>query len=225
MACTYSDMTQKSDMPAATGLGRGQFGLKHLFGLTTIAAGAAALVAWFGPGTLLTSGAVLLAWLNWCGLFDRLQRGNRQTMILWCAWALFLISFALPSMVAFGPILGWGAAWFVLTAPVDAVHEGKNLNLSILWFLWMNSANLLGALLPVIVWRVGRGHGQWLGLAFCLAMLSTGTVLWGNAMLVGYYVWCASFLVALVALPVKTKTFLAMLAAVALWAAVAAWNR
>jgi hypothetical protein len=217
-------MTQEPDMPTAAGLGRGQFGLIHLFGLTTIAAGAAALVGWFGPGTLLTSGGVLLAWLNWCGLFERLQSGARQATTLWCAWALFMISFALPSITLYGPVLGWGAAWFALTVPVDAVREAKNLDLSLLWVLWLDAANLLGALLPLLIWRIGRGLGLWLAFAFCLALVSTGTVLWGNAMLVGYYVWCNSFLMALVALPVKTKTLQAMLAAVALWAAVVAWN-
>ncbi|HZL91799.1 MAG TPA: hypothetical protein VFB96_25740 [Pirellulaceae bacterium] len=217
-------MMQKADMPAAAGLSRGQFGLAHLFGLTTIAAGAAALVAWFGPGTLLTSGCVLVAWLNLCGLFNRLHSGTRQATMLWCAWAIFLISFALPSIAVLGPVLGWGAAWVVLMAPVDMLRGVRGFDFSFLWCLWMDAANLLGVLLPVLVWRVGRGQGQWLGSAFCLAMVSTGTVLWDNAMLVGYYVWCASFLMALVALPVKTKTFLAMLAAVALWAAVVAWN-
>lgn len=218
-------MSQDAEMPADSALSRGQFGLKHLFGLTTIAAGAAALVAWFGPGTLLTSVCVLVAWLNLCGLFNRLQSGTRQATSLWCAWAIFLISFALPSMNVFGPVLGWGAAWFVLLAPVDALRGEKQVVPALLWFLWMDAANLLGGLLPVLVWRIGRGQGQWLGTAFCLAMVSTGTVLWDNAMLVGYFVWCGSFLLALAALPMRTKTFLAMLGAVGLIVAVAAWYR
>jgi hypothetical protein len=218
-------MMQKADMPAAAGLSRGQFGLAHLFGLTTIAAGAAALVAWFGPGTLLTSACVLVAWLNLCGMFNRLHSGTRQATMLWCAWAMFLISFALPSIAVLGPVLGWGAAWFALTAPVEALRDAKRIEPELLWFLWMDAANLLGALLPVLVWRVGRGRGEWLGSAFCLAMVSTGTVLWSNAMLVGYYVWCGSFLLALAALPLRTKTFVAMLGAVALIVAVDAWYR
>ena len=84
-----------------------QFGLRHLFGLTTISAIAAWLVAGYGPGTLVTSVGLLIAWLNQCGAFESLQSGRRQSVLLWLAWATFLVSLALPSIQVFGPVYGY----------------------------------------------------------------------------------------------------------------------
>jgi hypothetical protein len=192
--------------------GQLQFGIKHLFGLMTWAALASALVAWWGPGTLLTSGGLLAAWLNHCGVFARIQQGRYRAAVLWAAWAMFLASLALPSVVVFDPVMGWVAAWFALQLSFSAALEGKFAEPGFSYYLVLNAANLLALLLPLLVWRQSRGGGQWLGAALCLAMIAPWMVLWTDAMLVGYYLWCASFLVALSAIRVSRGTLLGMLA-------------
>src|SRR4051794_20413116 len=85
-----------------------QFGLQHLFALTTLAAIAAGLAVTIGPRTLMASAGIVLAWLNLCGAFHEVQHGRRQRFLLWSAWGAFLVSFALPAMRVFGPVYGWG---------------------------------------------------------------------------------------------------------------------
>src|SRR4051812_8459860 len=86
---------------ASPGYGKWQFALRHLFGLTTISAIAAALVAAYGPRTLLASGGLFIAWLNQCGAFESVQDGRRRRAVLWLAWGTFLVSLALPSLRVF----------------------------------------------------------------------------------------------------------------------------
>src|SRR4029079_16977475 len=119
-----------------------QFQLRHLFGLTTIAAIGAALVAAYGAGTLLTSVGLLIAWLNQSGAFEHLQTGRRQIALAWLAWATFLVSLALPSVRVFGPVLGFWAAWFAIVLPIDSVRKGEPIKPGLAVFLAINIANL-----------------------------------------------------------------------------------
>jgi hypothetical protein len=59
-----------------------QFQLRHIFGLTTIAAVAAALVAARGPGTVVACIGICIAWLNWCGAFrgPGVHAGSRRVV-------------------------------------------------------------------------------------------------------------------------------------------------
>jgi hypothetical protein len=180
---------------------RWQFDLAHLFGLTTLAAIAAALLVSVGPGALMTSAGLLVAWLNACGLFYRFQRGRQQTALLWAAWASFLVSLALPVGELWKALYGYQAAGiFLLFAP---------------WSPW-SVANILMAFLPLIVWRINRGQGQWLSVVLCVTMASAWSVCWSSSswslsMSPGYYVWCASFFLALLALPVRHWMLAAMI--------------
>src|SRR5262245_37846915 len=167
-----------------------QFRLSHLFGLMTLSAVAAAVAAAFGPGSLMLSGGLTVAWLNWCGLFQPVQTGNRQTVLLIVAWTIFLASLALPSMRVFGPVLGWNAAWFVLLTPFQALYKGEANHLTLYWFLGLDLANQLALMLPLLIWRLRRGQGQWLSALLCVAMVAVWIVGWdGSSMLLGYYVW------------------------------------
>lgn len=200
-----------------------QFRLVHLFVLTTLSAVAAACFTAWGVGTLPMSVGLIAAWLNACGAFRAVQRGRRQAVLLWIAWVVYLLSLALPCMQIFSsPIRGWEAAWAVLGLPLNAVTEGKGLGLlgllhspGGLWYLLLNLANLLAVSLPLLIWRLRRGGGQWLALALCLAATGPWSVAWDGSMGVGYYVWCASFLIAVVALPLN-RWQLAGMAAMAL---------
>ncbi|HUE74062.1 MAG TPA: hypothetical protein VMP01_24490 [Pirellulaceae bacterium] len=202
-----------------------QFRLKHLFAAMTYAALASAFVAWCGPGTLMVTGGLGIAILNHCGAFTRLQSGRMQLTLLWGAWFVFLISLLLPALSVFGPIYGWGAAWYALTGPLAVVSEGGRIvDFALPWFLLMDLANLLAAALPLIIWRLAREGGQWLSAALCVAMVSTWFVVWDSGMLVGYFVWCGSFFLALVALPVRRWTLIAMLALAVIMGVIAEWN-
>jgi hypothetical protein len=206
-----------------------QFRLWHLFGLTTQAAVAAAVAGRLGLGTLVASGGIILAWLNWCGAFGWLQTSRRQAALLWLAWAMFLVSLFLPAIIVFGPVAGWQAAWIVIgtlwefpkgiweanvqsEAPITA--KGVFLATCLIgWFVLMNLANLLAAGLPLLVWRLCRGGGRVYGALLAVAMVGPWLMSKdAHGLLVGYYVWAGSFLVALLALPIDRAAFAGMLA-------------
>ena len=189
---------------------RWQFKLQHLFGLTTIAAIGAALLARWGWGTLLTSAGFLIAWLNLCGAFAGFQKEPRQIILLCLAWGMFLLSLALPSLTIFGPVYGYGAAWIAMMAPLDAVKD-EAFHRHMFWYLTVDVANLSAALLPLLIWRLRCGRGRWSAMVHCVSLVATPFPFWDTPMLVGYYVWCASFLLALIAIPIGPRTFAAML--------------
>jgi len=223
-------MNQHTDQPPPSNSEkwqRWQFGLAHLFGFMTWASVASALMAVCGPGTLTVSSGLLMAWLNYTGAFASLQRGRRQAALLWAAWGLFLVSLALPSMPpVFGTssIYGYEAAYFVLGAPLNVWNRGSVVDLSIPWFLLMDAANLLMLVTPLLIWRITRGCGQWLGASLCVALVSTWIVTWDGAMLFGYFVWVASMLLVLVALPVRLKTLVAMVVTAAALVVMLQWD-
>src|SRR5262245_21501359 len=189
-----------------------QFRLWHLFALTTIAAVAAAFAVYFGPGTLVLSVGLIIAWLNVCGLFQVVQHGRKQAVVLWLAWLAFLVSLALPSVQVMKPVSGAWAAWFVIAMPVESVLKNREIRLSWIIFLGVNIANSLMVLLPLLIWRKSRGLGQWLTSALCIAMPAVWCIACNpKGLLVGYFVWSASFGLALIALPIRWPVFAAML--------------
>ena len=149
-------------------------------------------------------------------------------MLLWLAWGLFAVSFALPSIKIFGPVFGWNAAWAAIALPWEELSSGRleASRLPVLaWLALLDLANLLAGCLPLLIWRFARGGGRILSSLLAVAMV--GPWLAGSnpeGMLVGYYVWSASFSVALIALPIGLRTFAGMLT-VALLAYIAAlWH-
>lgn len=205
---------------------RWQFGLKDLFGLMTYAAAALGLVVWFGPGTLITSLGFLIAILNVRGAFARWQRARTQWTLLLVAWTTFLVSLVLPCAWGWSEyVWGWQAAWVYLAAPIGSLWD-QTVEVSWpewLWVITLNAANLLMAGLPILLWRLGRQRGQWYAATLCVVMPVVWVINWEFKLLVGYYVWCASFQLALVALPIRWRTFLAMLAFGLLQVALARW--
>jgi len=194
-----------------------QFQLWHLFGLTTIAAVAAALVARYGAGTLLTSVGLLVAWLNACGAFEHVQTGRRQAAIVWLAWSTFLASLALPSIRVFGPVLGFWAAWYAIFLPVEVIRRHEELKPGLLVFAAINIANLLILVLPITLWPLPRKYMHPLLPVLCIVMVAPWCFSWKEPMLVGYYVWCASFIVAFIAIPIRTWVLIAMIVAAVLF--------
>jgi len=190
-----------------------QFRLRHLFGLTTLSAIAAAIAACFGPGTLFTSGGIILAWMNWCGGFRIVQSGRRQLLTLGLAWITFLVSLALPSLRIFSTVYGWGAAWLAWTLPAEAISKGEIHVLPLLWFGSMDLANLFAISLPFLVWRLSVSRGQYLSAVFVLCMIGPWVTGADLNMQIGYHVWVSSFYVALTALPVRSWTLASMVCA------------
>jgi hypothetical protein len=205
---------------------RWQFGIAHLLGVMTWACVAAALVAGFGPGTLMMSAGLLLAWLNYCGAFASLQSGRRQTAVLWTAWGLFLVSLALPCLGAFGMVLGYAAAWFVLSGPFMALSRGEWQHPQLLLLIHLSAANVLILCTPFLIWRLRSGRGQGLSATLCLAMIGPWSIIWDSpGLLVGYFVWCASFGLALVALPVRRGVLVAMVVTAVAIGVMIEWNQ
>jgi len=194
-----------------------QFQLWHLFGLTTIAAVAAALVARYGAGTLLTSVGLLVAWLNACGAFEHVQTGHRRPTLVWLAWSTFLASLTLPSIRVFGPVLGFWAAWYAIFLPVEVIRRHEELKPGLILFAAINMANLLILVLPILLWPLPRKYMHPLLPVLCIVMVAPWCFSWKEPMLVGYYVWCASFIIALIAIPIRTWILIAMVAAAVLF--------
>jgi hypothetical protein len=203
-----------------------QFRLTHLFVLTTISAVAAALASAYGPGTLVLSLGILVAWLNLCGAFQSLQRGHQKAVTLWLAWTMFLISLGLPSIKVSGPVYGLWAAWFAYALPAESLLKLEPFRPALIVYFFINLANVLMLLMPLIIWRQSRERGQWLGVALCVAMPSVWCVAWSpKGLLVGYFVWCASYYVALLAIPVRLSLFVAMLGVAAVLSSIVLrWN-
>ena len=187
-----------------------QFRLSHLFELMTLSALAAAIAGACGLGTLLLFAGGALAWANWRGGLQPLQSGQWQMILLGLAWNLFLISLILPSVHVFGPVAGWGAAWWALISTLDAIRKGEFAEPALLLHLGINLANLLMALMPAMMWRIRHGRGQWMSAALCVAMVVPWCVGVSTPMLPGYYVWCAAFYLAPCALPIRAGSFAAM---------------
>jgi len=197
---------------AATKATSWQFGLKHLFGLTTLAAIAAAIFSAVGAGTLVLSLGLILAWLNYCGLFASLQTGRKQLVLLGTAWATFLLSLLLPSVKVFGPVNGASAAWIVLLAPYEALRRAPTEAWSAFLYVVIDMANALMLALPVLIGLLRRNRGHATSATLCSAMVGAWAVGWGEGreMLVGYYVWCLSMMLALVAVPLRIQTLAMM---------------
>ena len=209
-----NELLRSSAEPATTArlARRWQFRLRHVFSLTTFAAIAAALVRIRGLGTLVVSAGLVLVWLNWLGAFDRFHQGRPRMIVLSLAWLTFLISLALPSIEVFGPINGGMAAWLAITLPWYAIMEGKPPLHAMFVYMGIDVANVLMLLLPLLMWRLSRGRGQALSAALCIAMVAPWCVSGGDVggVLIGYYVWTASFGMAALGLRISTRLLVLM---------------
>ena len=186
-----------------------QFRLWHLFALTTYVAVVMAVMMWLGARTLPITVGVGLMWLNYSGVFAWLQTGRIQAALLLTAWISFIVSMFLPCTTQLDAP-GWVGAWVYLVMIPGGMIE-LEFQLALIVVLTVDLANLLQALLPLHVWRLSKGKGHWLRRTSCVSMVGVWAIA-DNSAASGYCVWCASFLLALVALPLKLKTLLAMAA-------------
>jgi len=189
---------------------RWQFRLWHLFALMTYVAVVVAVAQWRGIATLAMSLGLGIAWLNFFGTLSFLQRGKLQLATLFIAWGMFLGSLFLPTHTELAP-QGWEAAWFVLCAPVNGVREQEWWGLAsfLCWGSFIDAANLSQLLLPVTAVRLYLGRGQYLGMVNCVSMVAVWAFA-GPTAASGYILWCASFLLALTAMPLNRATLVVM---------------
>lgn len=187
-----------------------QFRLWHLFAVMSYVAVVAGVARWWGIETLAVSLGLGIAWLNYCGWLSYFQRGKPQLATLGIAWGMFLTSLFLPVDTFWAP-QGYVAAWFVLSAPVDLVWRQRWLELIkvLCWIPLIDAANLLQFLLPVTAVRLQWGRGKYLVAVHCVSMVAVWIL--ANAQSAsGYILWCASFLVTLIAFPLSRPTLIAM---------------
>lgn len=190
-----------------------QFRLWQLFAAMSYVAGCAAFARYRGWGTLMTTLGLGVAVLNVAGCFAPLQSGRSQRLLLWLAWCAFLVSLCLPSVLVFNTVYGWQAAWVVLVGPWDRILRGEFDPRAIIWIA-DSLGNLLLALIPFLVWRLLRSGGKWYAAVLIAVMPAPWLTVWGGddprGLYAGFYVWCASFYIALLALPLRRRTLAAM---------------
>ncbi|MBW3596666.1 MAG: hypothetical protein KY475_05260 [Planctomycetes bacterium] len=205
---------------------RWQFSLKSAFLATAVAAGVACLVGYRGFGSLVLSAGLIAAWLNVRGRLDRLQTRKVRPKLFYAGWMLLGASLFLPAMKGCNnqPVYGWQTAYLCAVTEAEIVHElvqDSELDAerpleqvgSFAWITAINAANLLLVLSPLLLWRLQRGQGQFLGAALAIAAVSPWALAMRDPhMFIGCYVWCASFIVLLLSCRIQTRTFCVMLA-------------
>lgn len=203
--------------------GRWQFGLADLFLLTTGIAAATALATWKSIGTLPMSVGVIAVLFKLArrGPFAK-EIGARRKWVM-AAWGLFVVSLLLPTAKGCNNkyIYGWQASSMAVGAEVDMIRkviapedesefwtEPAQTVMGVLFFSLINIGNLAMLLLP-LWYRIGKRRGYseppaWCASVFVLSATSAATFGWDNGtLLVGYYVWSLSFLVALVNMRIR----------------------
>lgn len=202
-----------SELAAVSENHKWQFGIRHLLGLMTYVAAILGIATWLGPQTLMVTCGLGLALLSHLGALKQLQTGRTQFVLLGLAWVTFLVSLCTPCTTGSFQIYGWQAAWIYLLGPVQAmfVTDSTVELYGWPWIISIDVANVLQALLPLLIWRLCRKRGQVFSTLSCLAMVGPWTTLvMATDLYVAYYIWCASFMLLVIAVPVKRSTLIGM---------------
>jgi len=193
--------------------GNWQFGIRHLLGLMTYVAVMLGIATWQGPQTLMVTTGLGLALLSHLGAFQRLQTGRTQLVVVGLAWVFYLVSLCTPCTTGPFTVYGWQAAWIYFYGPVEALLK-KDTGFEIFawpWIVTIDMSNVLQLTLPLLIWRLSRKRGQVLMVLSCLAMVGPWTTLvMANDLYFAYYVWCASFMLLVNAVPVNRLTLIGM---------------
>ena len=216
LPCGQSKMSKVDPPPNgknASPPARWQFRLWHLFAVMTYVAVLLGVATWLGPQTLVVSLGLGLALLSHLKAFARLQNGRTQLILAGIAWVAYLVALCIPCVIGFLTVFGWQAAWTYLWGPLAAVFTRRVSIQGFTWpWLWsVNLANILQLALPLLIWRLSRGRGEVLSVLICLAMVGPWTTLiMAPDLFVGYYIWCLSFMLLVIAVPVSRATLLGM---------------
>ena len=206
----------KTEIQPTAPLNRWQFRLWHLFALMTYVAVVLGIASWQGPQTLMVTLGLGLALFSHLGAFERLQKGRTQLIVVGVAWVTYLISLCTPCGTGTFTVFGWQAAWTYLAGPfaepflTEAFFHPRLQAWP--WLLSVDLANVLQAALPLLLWRLSRGRGHVLAMVSCLAMVGPWTTLvMATWLYVAYYIWCVSFMLLVIAVPVNRLTLLGMI--------------
>ena len=207
----------KSDAAAVVELsppgGNWQFGIRHLLGLMTYVAVMLGIAMWQGPQTLMVTTGLGLALLSHVGAFQRLQSGRTQLILVGLAWVLYLVSLCTPCTTGSFTVYGWQAAWIYLYGPLEAlIKENSDFQLFAWpWIFTIDMSNVLQVTLPLLIWRLSRERGQVLSVLSYLAMVGPWTTLvMATDLYIAYYVWCVSYMLLVIAVPVNRLTLISM---------------
>lgn len=203
-----------SELAAVPANRRWQFGIRHLLGLMTYVAVMLGVATWLGPQTLMVTCGLGLALLSHLGAFKRLQSGRTQYGLVGLAWVTFLVSLFTPCTTGSFQIYGWQAAWIYLTGPVTAFFQFDSgfEFFGWPWLIGIDTANVVQTILPLLIWRLGRERGKVFSTICCLVMVAPWTTLvMATGLYVAYYIWCASFMLVVIAVPVNRATLIGMI--------------
>lgn len=194
-------------------MGRWQFGIRHLLGLMTYVAAILGIATWQGPETLMVTLGLGLALLSHLGAFERLQQGRTQLVLVGIAWVIYIVSLCTPCTTGPFSIFGFQAAWIYLAGPVEAILKEDTTfePFGWPWVVGVNTSNVLQAVLPLLMWRLSRKRGQVFSTISCLAMVAPWTTLvMATDLYVAYYIWCVSFMLLVIAVPLNRGTLIGM---------------
>ena len=207
-----------------------QFTLRFLFLLTAVVAATTALAVGWGISTLPASIGMAVSAANAAGMLAYVQRHTQaRAAIVTAAWGFFLLSLALPSVIVFGEVSGWAAAWTVLTIIPNVIAHILGFNDpsesmvkpigALLLYGPLSVANFILILAPLCLW-LQRYRWSWWITQIAPICASAAWIIFalddGTKALVGYYVWCASFLIFISSQRIAWQTWCGMMATIGL---------
>lgn len=175
-----------------------------------------------GVGAVLASFAAGLFAFNAAGTLEKLQHGGLRAGLIMVAWCVFIVSFFVPAVVAFDPILGWEAAWLVAETVLVLPNSSSDL-LDYFFSTCITLANLMMALSPIALLTQRTGAHVWHTALFCLLAATAFVCCFNDAegLTIGYYLWNSSFLMTVSATRLHTYTAAAAITTMMLWIMVA----
>lgn len=199
--------------------------MQSLLGFTAWIAAMLAIAVSGAAAWLMAAIGFSVTAMNCAGKLAAVQTPVNHRRAVSLAWLLLLASLLLPVVRGCGneAVPGWRAAAvacaYQVQPPVSQPPE--------LWvgayveFTWLNLANLLLILSPLLAWRIQNGKGH----VYRVLLAWAATAMWcvpigetPNTLLAGYYVWCLAALCLLASLRLRWW----VLAPMAIWP-VAKW--
>ena len=195
--------------------------VRGLFFLTTIIGLVIGVGLQFGFGW--TAPLVGIPTCVYCGWHDWELAAALRKRLFWLAMLCFLVSLFLPAVIVMGPVAGHQAFSATFGLAWGLVFEGGDGELKA-YLLYPATAVANMIFLTAIIWiwwpRSRRMTND--------MMVATATLCWlfGPWLepLVGYFLWCCSFLVLVIAGGMRKRTILAIVFAVAAYICVFAYD-
>lgn len=201
---------------------RGQYSLRLLMAIMLWVGLTSAAVSVFGPGAMISGIAGGLLVFNAAGVLKRLQRGRQRAGLVLLAWVSFIVSFFLPAVMVFDPVLGWEAAWTVAES-VLALPESVIDLFDYSFATCLTLANVMMSLSPLALLIEKTRLGLGLKVIFCLVAPAVFVCCFNDAegLAIGFYLWAGSVMMTISVTRVSWPAALASMAAMFMWITVA----